>query len=438
MQLQEQKKWKFDYKWVIAAISFIIIFTALGFCSGNKGMYLKAITAANGIERSLFSINDSVRYITTAILNLFFGALVMKFGAKKLIVAGLGVLICSCLMYSIGTNIWMFYCGGFLLGVGMAWCTTTLVGYVVAKWFTENRGTVMGVILAANGLGVSVSAQIISPLIESGEFGYQTSYRVTALILAGVALLVLIFFKDAPKDFVETNEKPVAKKKPKRAAVWEGIPYEQVTKKYYFWVAAICIFLTGAAVQAVSGVTKAHLNDVGLPEDFVVMVWSFHGLALAAAKILAGFSFDKLGLKVTLLICQVIGAMSMMLLAFCTATSYVPAALGGVMISFALPLETIMLPLIAADMFGERSYAKIMGLIVSINTAGYAIGSPLTNLVYDKTGTYQGILIAFTAMMIAIAIAFQIILRSAGKDRAAIVAAAEERKRLKKEAAAQQ
>ena len=50
--------------------------------------------------------------------------------------------------YALADNIWLFYVGGFFLGVGLSWTTTTMVGYIVGKWCKKNRGTVMGFILA--------------------------------------------------------------------------------------------------------------------------------------------------------------------------------------------------------------------------------------------------------------------------------------------------
>ena len=83
------------YRWVIVAASFLMVFVCLGFCSSSKSLYLAAITEALGIKRSLFSINDSCRYIATAVVNLFFGALCARFGRKRLIAAGFACLIAS-------------------------------------------------------------------------------------------------------------------------------------------------------------------------------------------------------------------------------------------------------------------------------------------------------------------------------------------------------
>ena len=135
---------KIEYKWVIAAVCFLMVFAGLGFCSSSKSMFFAAITEALGFSRSAFSVNDSCRFVATDIANLFFAELVARFGTKKLIFAGMSCLIISTLLYSFATNLPMFYVGGIFLGLGIAWTTTTMVGVVIKRWFTHKRGTVLG------------------------------------------------------------------------------------------------------------------------------------------------------------------------------------------------------------------------------------------------------------------------------------------------------
>ena len=418
----KNKKIGIDYKWVIVALCFLMVFTCLGFCSSNKSLYLSAITEALGIKRSAFSIGDSCRFITTSVVNIFFGTLINKYGAKKLIAAGFLCLIGSCILYIIGTNIIYFYIGGCLLGIGLSWTTTTMVGAVVGKWCKENKGTIMGAILASNGLGGALAAQIVTPIIyeEGNAFGYRNAYTLVAVILAVVGTLIVIFFRENPPGH---DGSPIEHKKKSRGQSWVGIEYEKAVKKSYFYLAAVCIFLTGLILQGINGVAAAHMKDVGIDAGYVATVLSIHSLALAGFKFLTGFLYDKFGLRITMTICDITSVIVMIILAAMTNSSFgmVLAMAYGILSSLSLPLETIMLPIFAGDLFGEKSFNKIMGLFVSINTAGYAVGAPLTNWVFDKFGTYKPMFLVCAVVMAIITIVFQFVITASHKEKLAII-----------------
>ena len=410
--MENAQKKRLDYKWVIIAASFVMVFTTLGFCSSTKRLFLGPITEALDLARSIYSINDSFRYITTSVVNLFFGALVAKFGPRKLIGFGFLSLIGSMLMYSFATNVAMLYAGGCLLGLGLTMTTTTMVGYVVNIWYKEKRGTIMGVILCANGIGGALATQILNPIITQD---YRFAYRVVAIVLLAVGVLVVTFFRDAPKG-AALPQQTSGKKKPK-GDTWTGITLKEALRKPYFYSAAVCIFLTGLCLQSVVGVDNQHMVDRGMDKDFAAWAVSIASLALAACKFLVGACNDKKGLKFTMMICDVAAVVMMLMLAF-VSNSMLGRGLAvgySVISALALPLETIMLPLIAADLFGEKEYGKMLGIFVSINTAGYACGPFLTNLAYDFIGSYTPILLVYTGVMAAITVAFLISQKQADK-----------------------
>lgn len=411
---------KIPYTWVMIGLSALIVCVALGFCSSAKGMYIKAITEALSIPRSTFSITDSCRFITTAIVNLFFGALIARFGAKKLIAAGLCSLIASCLIYSLAENVFVFYLGGMLLGLGLSWTTTTMVGYIANIWFKENKGTVMGAILASNGIGAAIAAQLLSPIIHESALGYRNAYRLSALILLSLLVLVLIFFREKPKG-VETVDAAVHKKK-KRGRSWVGIEYSAAVRKAYFFAALACIFFTGMVLQGITGIATPHLYDVGLDEAYVATTVSMHALALALFKFLTGWIYDRFGLRFTANLCMITSVVTFLLLVNVTdsTSGRVMAMLYSCFSSLALPLETIMLPLYAGDLFGDKPYTKILGLFVSVNTAGYALGAPISNLCYDITGSYAVALYAGCILMAGVILCMNFVISAANRQKKAI------------------
>ena len=419
MNLSSNKK-QACIKIAVMAACFSMILVCLGFCSSNKSIYLSAITQALGIKRSLFSINDSCRYIATAVVNIFFGALIQRFGAKKLVGAGFFCLIVSTLIYANATHVWVFYIGGCFLGIGLAWTTTTMASYLVNRWFSENRGTMSGLILCANGLGGALAAQIVTPLIyeEGNPFGYRNAYHLVALLLLIVGIVVVLAIREPA-----AAPAPGVSKKGHKGKKWEGISFSEAARQPFFYAAVLCVFLTGMSLQGINGIAAAHLGDVGMDKGIVATVLSVHSVVLCMSKLLAGFSYDKLGLRRTLLICELFGVLSFLALAFSGSDSVgtANAIAWSVLSALAMPLETVMVPLIAADMFGEKDFSKMVGIFVSMNTAGYAFGTPVANLIFDQCGTYKPMLLLTASIMVLIAGSFWFIINAAGHLRRQIV-----------------
>lgn len=415
----QQTRKKLDYKWIIIALCFIMVFTCLGFCHSNRGLYTFAITEALGIKRSVFSLNDSFRFVTTAIVNIFFGSMVQKYGTKKLICAGFISMILSCVLYSVATNVFVIYLGGCLLGIGIAWTTTTMVGCVVNKWCKENKGTIMGLILCANGLGGALAAQIVSPIIyeEGNVFGYRNAYRLVALILLAVFLLIVVFFREQPKSY--DHSQPLVTKKKSRGQSWVGMEYSEVKKKGYYYAVLACIFLTGLVLQGVVGVAAVHMKDIGISDAYVATVASALSISLSVFKFLTGFIYDKFGLRITMNLCSCSAVIGILSLVFVTnsQTGMVMGMAYGIISAMALPLETIMLPIYAGDLFGEKSFDTIMGKIVSFNVLGYALGAFVMGVCYDVFGTYQPALIASAVVMIGVIVTMQFVLKAAYRCR---------------------
>lgn len=418
-------KKKFDYSWVIVGICFIAVCTSMGLCSSGRTMYLTAITEALNIKRSAFSLNDTFRYVTTTVMNLYFGTLINKFGPKKLMCAGFVCLISFALINSIATELWLFYIGGILLGIGLAWTGTTMMSMVVNVWCTKNKGAVTGAILAANGLGGAIAVQILSPIIfeEGNPFGYRNSYRIVAIVLAVVLALIVIFFKDRPKG-AEKTVVLTKKQRKVRGAGWVGMDYIEAVKKPYFYLALVCMMFTGMSLQGLGGISTPHMYDIGMDKAFVANLMTISSLCLMGSKFLTGFIYDKTGIKIAMNICLSSCFISIIALVTLSNTplGQVIALVRVIFAAIALPLETVMLPLFASELFGNKSFNKCVGVFSAASTAGFALGAPFANLCYDIFGDYNVAFIVFGALMLFVAVAMQFVVSFARRDRKIIEA----------------
>lgn len=403
------------YKWVIVACCFAMVMICLGFCSSTAQMYLAATTEALGIERSLYSVGTSFRAISFSVVNAFFGFLVMKFGPRKLIGAGFACLIGSSLAYAMADDLALIYVGGALLGIGLSWTTTTMVAYVVHHWCKENKATIMSAILAANGLGGAIAAQVLSPMINADVFGYRTARYVTAVILLVLGIIVVLLFKNEP----DGVERQAQQKKKAKAGTWSGIEFQECLRKPWFYLTLLSIVVCGLALTSSNGVYIAHMKDVGLDAGYIATIVSVHSLALALFKFLTGVVYDRFGLRVAMSICCISGVLSCLLLASVSNTEVgmVLAMSQGIIGSMAQPLETVMIPLIASELFGEKSYVKVLGIMMSIKAVGGAIGSPIINMFYDAQGTYIHVLMIAGIAMTAAYVIFLVAQNAAYKFR---------------------
>ena len=417
-------KRKFDYTWIIVVICFLSVFTSLGFCSSGRTMYLTAITDALNIKRSLFSLNDTFRFVTTTILNMFFGPLVNKFGTKKLICTGFLCLIAFALINAHAEHLIAFYVGGILLGIGLAWTTTTMMSTVINTWCTKNKGAITGAVLAANGLGGAISVQIISPIIfeEGNPFGYRNSYKLVAVVLTVVLALIVILFREAPKG-QERVKAPLHKKRKVRGAGWIGMEYSDAIKKPYFYLALVCMALVGMSLHGLGGIATPHMYDIGLSKPFVATLTTVSGLLLMGSKFFTGFLFDKTGIKVTMNIALVSTLLSLagLVMVSNTPIGLVIAYIRIVFNAIAMPLETVMLPLFASELFGNKSFAKIVGMFSAASTAGFALGSPLANMCFDLFGDYNVAFLVFAVLMLFVTVTMQFVVRCANRDRKIII-----------------
>ena len=418
-----QKK-NFDYKWIVIAASFLMVLITLGFCSSNSGIYLSAITGALDIKRSLFSITNSFRYVATTIVNLFFGVLLKKFGVRKLVAFGFLALVASTITYSCASTLPIFYLGGFLLGVGIAFTSTTMGSFIVRRWCKTNVGRYTGIVLASNGIGGAIAAQIVTPMIynENNAFGYRNAYKLVVIILIITAVVVVSLLREHPKDGAVTTELP---KKKNRGSFWVGIEYKTAVKRPYFYFVAVCVFMTGLLLQGVSVVKHAHMADVGISAELIANLASISSLLLTLSKVIVGMIYDRYGLRPIMFVCHLLTVITFILMAFIrnTTTGIICATVAAIFLTFALPLETIAIPLITNDLFGAASYDKLLGLYMAFNTAGFAFGSPLMNAVYDRFGTYVPLFVVSAIIMGVVTILFQISATSNAKDKKAILEA---------------
>ncbi len=407
-----------DYKWVILVICFLMEFICLGFCSSNGGLYFIKETEALGISRSVYSLSGSIRYVVQVLVALSFGPLTGRFGLKKLNIVGLLALISSVTLRAVETSVWHLYIASALLGVGIVFVGSTMAGTIMRRWFQQDVGRYTGIVMSANGIGGALAAQIITPIINNGSpNGYRQAYFLSAALVLAFSIVIVSFLRESPPD-AGPFEAPSRKKKP-RGAAWHGIEFSQVKRQPYFYLIAAMIFLTGISLQSIGGISIAHMTDRGLSPSFIAITSTVSMLTLTFTKFMVGFAYDKKGLRFTLIICHGVTMVAFALKAMLndSPAGMVCAMIATILTSFALPLETVMIPLITNDLFGTLSYNKVLGVFMALNSLGLCLGSPLGNIYFDMYGSYVPVFWFFCILMLVVTVGSQIVITGAFKEK---------------------
>lgn len=421
MKLNQSRR---DYKWVILVICFLMEFLCLGFCSSNPGLYTKAVTEALGIKRSLYALTKSVRYIVQTITALYFGTLINQFGVRKMATVGLVSLAASALCRGYAENIYHLFVGSALWGTGIVFSGGTMASTIVRRWFKQDIGKYTGIVMSANGIGGAVAAQIITPIINNGEtFGYRKAYLLSAVIAFAISVVILLFLRESPAD--SAPQPYVKAKKKARGTIWTGIEFNVAKRKPYFYAAIAMVFLTGISLQSIGTISVVYLQDLGMPSQYIATIATVSSLCLTFTKMLVGITYDKRGLRFTLIMCQLAACAAFVSKALLTnsAMGMAMAMVATILTTFATPMETVMIPLLSNDLFGTASYTKVLGIFMAANSLGLCLGSPLADLYFDAFGTYRPCFWFFTALMAMVLIGYQFIIRAAYKDKNAVLAA---------------
>lgn len=418
--MEAKKSWR-ESTWVVVLCAFLLVFTGLGFCSSPKSFFMDVVPDALGVGRSEFALNDTTRYAMTMLMSLFFGTLVSKYSTKLLIGIGFAVTIVSQLVYATADNVPMFCAGGALLGAGLSLVSNGMASHIVKRHVSKNTGTILGFVMAANGLGGAIATQMVSYFIDQSPTGYKNAYYAVAAVLTVVAVIVLLLYKE-PTEIALPQPLSEKEKKKKRGPNWEGITFKEGLRKPYFYITAVLFFFTSFVLSGINGIAKAHWRDVGIVD--VATIWSCHSLVLMGGKFIMGFFYDKKGLRFAMVVSHIISITVLLALAF-TTNSSLGIALAwyySIFSSFAIPLQTIGETLTASDLFGSKEFPKFLGILGAISSAGFAVGSPIINYSFDATGSYATAIFASAVIMGIVTVVYQLTITAAYQDRQRILA----------------
>lgn len=186
----------FHYAWVIAAVTFLAMLTTSA-ALGLPGAMLQPLSREFGWTTEQLSSVFAVRFALFGLLGPFAAVFIGRFGLRTIMVTAASLIAVAMVLATQVTQLWqLFLLWGLLLGCGTGLTALVLGAMVANRWFTTNRGLVVGLFAASTATGQLIFLPVAAWMIETMGWRYAVIPVFIACVV--IALLATLFMRDHP------------------------------------------------------------------------------------------------------------------------------------------------------------------------------------------------------------------------------------------------
>jgi sugar phosphate permease len=357
----------------VAATAFLALFSIVGFALYGLPFFYDFMVRDFGWTRAqVTSGNAYSKLLVGPVFGFIAGWIVDRFGPRRLMLSG--ILMAGVALIGLGfvSSLPMFYLFYLFNALGYV-CGGPLPNQVLlSRWFDKARGKAMGIAYLGIGIGGAIVPLLASWLIL--RMHWQTALMTLGILMIAIAFPSAWFVKEGPK-----QSRAGAPSKP--------VPVAHVFKTPAFYFLAIGSMCSIGAVGGTMQNLKLFLSlDQKLPQDSIARVLSLILISSIAGRLLMGWLADRYPKKYVMLLIYSIVAASIPLL-FSAGS---PGALTIFALVFGLGLggDYMIIPLMAADLFGVRVLGRLMGVILTADGVAEALAPMMVAGIRDRGASY--------------------------------------------------
>ncbi len=409
-----EKKKGLHYGWLIVFSCFMIMSLFLCIVMNCPGLFLISVTEEFGISRSQYTLNTTVISVAMMIVAMNAGTIFSKFSVKKVMMISSIILPIAYSFYSRATSITMFYVISAVVGLCMGLCGMVPMSTLITRWFNDKKGLATGLAFTGSGFGGMILQPIIGKLIVSQ--GWRNTYLILAVLMFVLVVPCTVFIiKDYPAD---KGLEPLGgvKKAETGVVADDGMTLAEARKKPYFWIFLPLVTLSSAAACSMVQNVSPYVTDLGYDPTVAASLSALSLGVLAACKVILGQIFDKAGSLFSTVLS--LGCLVAAAVCYGSAVNTVFLYAGIIISGLGIAYTTVGYPINTQSMFGKKDYSAIYGNVASFSSIGTALGSPITSIIYDATGSYRMAWLMWGALNAIAIVVFIALNKMAAKDKA--------------------
>jgi predicted MFS family arabinose efflux permease len=360
--------------WLLILIVGTIVGVSMG-RTQSMGLYLPPVTKALDIGREPFGLAMALAQLTLGLGAPFFGGLIDKFGAGRIVVICLLAAIAGLYLMYAASSANDLLISGVLLGIGVSGTgITALVGTIGRLAPPEKRLSAIASIGMAAGIGGFVALPVMHLLIEL--VGWKQSL---VWLMAITALLIPLAWP--------IGGKPVRREGPVRdQTLMEAL--REAFQHPSFWLLTAGFFVCGFHVAFIMVHLPAFTVDQGLPSWVGPYALSVVGIANIVGTFIAGqsgrFIEKRRGLSL-IYFGRAILFLGFLYLPITPVSVIVICGLLGLLWLSTIPLTSGLV----ATFFGTTWMSMLFGIVFLSHQLGSFLGVWLGGRLYDMTKSYD-------------------------------------------------
>jgi len=184
--------------WVVAACTFLVLLVAAGIRS-VPGVLIVPLETEFGWSRATIGFAVAVNIALYGLIGPFAAAVIERFGLRRTVGTALAVIALGVALTPFMQASWQLVAlWGIVVGSGSGVTALVLATTVASRWFSTQRGLVVGLLTASTATGQLVFLPMLAYLAE--HFGWRWVSVLIASVAAVLIVPVLAFMRDRPSD----------------------------------------------------------------------------------------------------------------------------------------------------------------------------------------------------------------------------------------------
>lgn len=370
-------------KFQVASTAFLSLFSLVGIMFyGLPFFYDFWITEFGWTRATITSGNAFGKVIVGPIFGFIAGWFIDKFGPRRLMLSGIVMGGIALIGLSVMTTLWQFYLFYLFNALGYLFGGPLPNQVLISRWFDKSRGKVMGIAYLGIGVGGMLVPQIAKALNMS--FGWRGGLLSLGVLMIAVAFPMAWFVKEHPG-----YSSAAIQDKPKT-------PFSNILRSWPFYLLLIGSMCSIGAVSGTSQNLKLFMSiDLKYSQQEAANVMSIVLGSSIIGRLFMGWLADRIPKKYVMIFIYAMVALSIPLLYASNTTGII--YLFAFLFGMALGGDYMIIPLMAAELFGVKVMGRVMGIVIAADGLGEAFGPMLAAWLRDISGSYVN---GFAALII--------------------------------------